>query len=142
MYIIGHSLLTIPSSDIHEEYILLIGGVRFIMNSIVREFTAKNDFLYHSISSMVSKFNGTWYNFGKLRKPRYNHNCIYWNGAVYVIGGKYNYSDLDDDLQTKIEIWKIDDSPDQFISYENWPLLFDWRSPHLFIVPDTFFPDY
>ena len=44
--------------------------------------------------------------------------------------------------KTKIEIWNIKDSPDQFKSKENWPELFDWKRPHLFIVPDTFFPDH
>ena len=51
--------------------------------------------------------------------------------------------EIDDDLNaTKMEIWKIDESPDQFMTTENWPLLFNWVVPHLFIVPDTFFPDY
>ena len=94
------------------------------------------------ISSKVFKFNGTWYNFGKLKKTRKNHNSIYWNGAVYVIGGNYDNSNFDEDIETKIEIWKINDSPDQFMTSENWPLLHDWKFPYLFIVPDAFFPDY
>ena len=114
-YIDGHSLVTVESSDINEEYVLLIGGHgrKFLQN--------------------VFKFNGTWFPFGKLNNPRVYHKSIYWNGAVYVIGG-YD--------TTKIEIWDIKDSPDQFKTTENWPELFDWLSPHLFIVPDSFFPDY
>ena len=66
------------------------------------------------------------------------HNSIYWNGAVYVIGGIYNW----DDRNTKIEIWNIKESPDKFKTKENWPELFGWAFPHLFIVPDSFFPDH
>ena len=36
----------------------------------------------------------------------------------------------------------ITDSKDQFKAKENWPELFHWRWPHLFIVPDSFFPDH
>ena len=35
-----------------------------------------------------------------------DHNSIYWNGAVYVIGGSRD--------KTKIEIWNIKNSPDEF----------------------------
>ena len=88
----------------------------------------------------IFKFNGTWYyDFGRLNKPRKYHNSIYWNGAVYIIGGIYGYN-LGD--RTKMEIWKIEDSPDQFKTSENWPELDGWTNPHLFIVPDSFFPDY
>ena len=68
-----HSLVTVESSDIKEEYVLLIGG-------------------YDGQSSLadVFKFNGTWTTFGKLNKPRHSHNSIYWNGAVYIIGGEYH----------------------------------------------------
>ena len=69
------------------------------------------------------------------------HNSIYWNGAVYVIGGRYDY-DVDNYENTKTEIWNIKDSPDQFKTKENWPELFFWDRPHLFIVPDSFFPDH
>ena len=78
----------------------------------------------------IFKFNGTWLPLGRLNKPRYMHNSIYWNGAVYVIG-LYDSGD-----NTKMEIWNIKDSPDQFKTKENWPELFDWHDPHLFIVPD------
>ena len=133
-YMVGKSLVTIPSSDINEEYVLLIGGVaRSKLISILFD---------NLISSKVFKFNGTWYNFGKLKKTRKNHNSIYWNGAVYIIGGNYDNSNFDEDIETKIEIWKINDSPDQFMTSENWPLLHDWKLPYLFIVPDAFFPDY
>ena len=84
----------------------------------------------------VFKFNGTWFPFGQLKKPRSYHNSIYWNGAVYVIGGRYGLQDG----KTKIEIWNITKSPNQFKTFENWPLLFDWLLPHLFIVSDSFFP--
>ena len=76
--------------------------------------------------------------FGELRKPRYNYNSIYWNGAIYVIGGNHHWSDR----KTKIEIWNLKNSPDQFITVENWPQLFDWERPTLFVIPDSFFPDY
>ena len=81
----------------------------------------------------VFKFNGTWSRFGKLNTPRTYHNSIYWNGAVYVIGGWFN---------TKMEIWNIKESPDKFKLTENWPELIDWEYPHLFIIPDSFFPDH
>ena len=56
----------------------------------------------------VFKFNGTWFPFGQLNKPRWDHNSIYWDGAVYVIGGVYGgvYSS---DEKTKMEIWNIKD---------------------------------
>ena len=44
--------------------------------------------------------------------------------------------------KTKIEIWNIKESPDQFKTKENWPELFGWAFPHLFIVPDSFLSDY
>ena len=113
--------MAVESSDINEEYVLLIGG-RNIQGPL-RD---------------VLKFNGTWFPFGQLNKPRRNHNSIRWNGAVYVIGGRYNWNDRN----TKMEIWNIQDSPDQFETTENWPELFHWEYPHLFIVADSFFPDY
>ena len=84
------------------------------------------------------KFNGTWSYFGKLNKPKQYHSSIYWNEAVYI-GGK---GDILDNLRTKTEIWKIADSPGEFKTTENWPELYGWKNPHLFIVPDSFFPDY
>ena len=128
---VGHSLVTVPPSDINEEYVLLIGGM--VMDSFS---TLKN----------VYKFNGTWFYFGTLNSPRSDHSSIFWNGAVYVIGGLPDSSDYETaslmHLETKMEIWKIKDSPDQFKTTENWPELNGWSRPHLFIVPDTFFPDY
>ena len=125
-----HSLVTIESSSINEEYVLLIGG---------------SDPWYNKALENVFKFNGTWFSFGKLQKRRWLHNSIYWNGAVYVIGGVYdteesNLSKILSD-HTKMEIWNIKDSPDQFQTTETWPELFNWIGPHLFIVPDSFFPD-
>ena len=117
-----HSLVTIPISDFNEEYVLRIGGV--------------SD---QELSKNVFKFNGTWSHFGQLNKPRHYQKTIYWHGAVYVIGGTHgrlNGGDL-----TKMEIWKIEDSPDQFKTSENWPELDEWTQPHLYIVPDSFFPD-
>ena len=76
-----------------------------------------------------------------MNKPRSEHNSIYWNGAVYVIGGKYEY-DKEFNDKRKMEIWNIKDSPDTFKAKENWPELFGWQMPHLFIVPDSFFPDH
>ena len=120
-YIFFHSLVTVESSDINEEYVLLIGGYN-------GRQMVKN----------VFKFNGTWFPFGKLNKPRDSHNSIYWNGAVYVIGGEYVFYDRN----TKMEIWNIKESPDHFKTTENWPELFGWYRPHIFIVPDSFFPDH
>ena len=118
-----HSLVTIESSSINEEYVLLIGG---------------SDPWYNKALESVFKFNGTWFSFGKLQKRRWLHNSIYWNGAVYVIGGVYGTAESD---HSKMEIWNIKDSPDQFQTTETWPELFNWIGPHLFIVPDSFFPD-
>ena len=125
-YITGHSLVTVESSYINEEYVLIIGG--------------KNS--HSELLRNVFKFNGTWFPFGKLNKPRKYHNSIYWNGAVYVIGGIYGEGYDWDDTKTKMEIWNIKDSSDQFKTTENWPELFGWETPHLFIVPDSFFPDH
>ena len=91
-------------------------------------------------SSNEFKFNGTWSSFGKLNKPRADHSSIYWNGAIHVIGG--THTDDNDGRKTKTEIWSITDSHDQFKAKENLPELFHWRWPHLFIVPDSFFPDH
>ena len=123
-YINCHSLVTVQTSDINEEYVLLIGGVN-------------DDFL---VLKNVFKFNGTWFPFGQLNKPRFGHNSIYWNGAVHVIGGVYDYWLVD--IKRKVEIWNVQDHPDQFKTEENWPELFGWFFPHLFIVPDSFFPDH
>jgi len=122
-YIRDHSLVTVETFDINEEYVLLIGGKDNLLNQM------KN----------VFKFNGTWFSFGQLNKPRCRHNSIYWNGAVYVIGGIYNHHN---NHITKTEIWNITDSPHQFKTKENFPDLLRWDDPHLFIVPDSFFPDY
>ena len=91
------------------------------------------------IMNNIFKFNGTWFPFGQLNKPRFNHNSIFWNGAVYVIGGFYDSGKAEN---TKMEIWNIKDSPNRFRTNENWPELFKWFWPHLFIVPDSFFPDH
>ena len=137
-----------------------------------------------------------------MKKKRAYHNSIYWNGAVYIIGGGHHYNvqssfessmyayeedffaehessgaalialidsldtymsrpkihelqgseDLSEYIpedipeynpeKTKMEIWNIKESPDKFKTTENWPELFGWSSPHLFIVPDSFFPDH
>ena len=118
-----HSLVTIKSSDMNEEFVLLTGG--FDENL----YPLKN----------VFKFNGTWLLFGELQKTRSNHNSIYYNGAVYVIGGLY---DLHDHNGTKTEIWNIQDSPNKFKIIENWPEVRGWFNLYLFIVPDSFFPDH
>ena len=122
-----HCLVNI-ASDINEEYVLLIGGVVEIKQKLMQ------------MQKAVYKFNGSWTYFGNLNKPRFRHNAIYWNGAVYVFGGAngFNYDNL---RRAKMEIWKIEDSPDEFKTTENWPELYNWFYPHLFIVPDSFFPD-
>ena len=126
-FIDDHSLVTVESSDINEEYVLLIGGM-----------SERNDVRRTMYLSHVFKFNGTWFPFGRLNKPRYQHNSIYWNGAVYVLGGYHD----EYDYKTKMEIWNIKDSPAQFKTKENWPELVAWEVPHLFIVSDSFFPDH
>ena len=106
---------------------------------------------YTNSLDSVFKFNGTWFPFGKLKSPRQFHSSIYWNESVYVIGGTSSPTVVSGAAfewqnwslaKTKIEIWNINDSPDKFVTKENWPELFSWRKPHLFIVPDSFFPDY
>ena len=135
---VTHSLVNIPPSDINEEYVLHIGGFLLVGEKYARVIPI----------TAVYKFNGTWSLFGKLNTPRTFHSSIYWNGAVYVIGGisdllytiSHGYFSEDHPLQTKMEIWKIADSPDEFKTSENWPELDVWVYPHLFIVPDSFFP--
>ena len=125
-------MVTIPATDFSEEYVLLTGGMMGYMDNTQVE--------------NVFKFNGSWFDFGKLKKPRGSHSSIYWNGAVYIIGGfgpqtGYPFWGFRVDKR-KIEIWKVEESPDQFRSFENWPELYSWFYPHLFVVPDSFFPDY
>ena len=117
--------ITGESFDINEEYVLLIGG--FI------------DYSKKSLQN-VFKFNGTWFVFEQLNNPRELFQSIYWNGAVNVIGGWYCLEDSYEN--TKMEIWNIKESSDQFKTEENWSELFRWRSSNLFIVPDAFFPDH
>ena len=133
-----HSLVTVPPCDTNEEYVLLIGGYNNNNSNYFYNYSEKS--WSRDILSTVFKFNGTWSYFGMLNKPRYFHNSIYWNGAVYIIGGEHG--DSDEEEKTKIEIWKIQDSQNLFQTSENWPELYDWNLPHLFIVPDSFFPDY
>ena len=129
-----HSLVTVPPSKITGEYVLLIGGnVRF------HDKTFSN---FNGFSGAVYKFNGKWSFFGKLNGPRRHHNSIYWNGAVYVIGGDCIVNNSAWMQETKMEIWKIAESPNEFKTTENWPELRSWNYPHLFIVPDSLFPDY
>ena len=118
-----HSLVTVESTDINEEYVILTGGF--------------ND--WQEPLENVFKFNGTWSLFGQLNKPRFYHNSIYWNGSIYFIGGRHV---LDEYGKTKIEIWNTEHSPDEFQTTENWPELFGWQYPHIFIVSDSFFPDH
>lgn len=115
-------MVTVESPEKDEEYVLFIGG----MND--QKKTLQN----------VFKYNGTWSLFGQLNKYRGLHSSIYWNGAVFVIGGGFSRSNSN----AKMEIWNIKDSPDQFKTKENWPLLIEWDDPFLFIVPDSLFPDY
>ena len=72
----SHSLVNIESSEMNEEYILLTGGLIF----------------EDTYNENVYKFNGTWYHFGHLKRPRAYHSSIYWNGAIYVVGGRYSIS--------------------------------------------------
>ena len=118
----AHSLVNVPS-DINEEYVLLLGGVVEINQKRV------------GMQQAVLKFNGSWSFFGNLNKPRATHNAIYWNGAVYVFGGVHVRGVDDDGDRTKMEIWKIEESPDEFKTSENWPELDKWYYPHVFIVP-------
>ena len=130
---VTRSLVSIPRSDINEEYVLHIGGAT----------TGGENSVTSVIPMPVFKFNGTWSDFGMLNKPRTYHSSIYWNGAVYVIGGfSFNLPIDSYNARAKMEIWKIEDSPDEFKTSENWPELNQWMNPYLFIVPDSFFPDY
>ena len=83
----------------------------------------------------------TWSLFGQLKKPRWNHNTIYWNGAVYVIGGEHKLNYNHTTGETKTEIWKIKNSPYRFKTVEKMPILRTWYAPSLFIVSDSFFPN-
>ena len=142
-----HSMMTIKSSDINEEYIILIGGVEYTKSVGRNEWGWNSPVSETNVLKNVFKFNGTWFSFGKLNKPRWNHSSIYWNGAVYVIGGQqlreqdWDYSESNQ-TGTKMEIWKIKDSPYEFQTTLNWPELFNWKTPYLFIVSDSFFPDH
>ena len=133
--IYSFSLVTVESSDINEEYVLLIGG--FNSSRVTPSYISRSDI---SPLRNVFKFNGTWFRFGKLNNPRTGHSLIHWNGAVYVIGGRNDLIDYEK-YKTKIEIWNMKDSPEHFKTIENWPELNNWLDPHLFIVPDSFFPD-
>ena len=125
--IFEHSLITIPDSDTNDEYILLIGGRILAFDEILTQ-------------EKVFSFNGMiWSEFGKLSRRRQEHTSIFWNGAVYIIGGTHGDPY---DTKTRMEIWTIRDSPDRFSTSQNWPELKYWTRPHLFIVPDSFFPDY
>ena len=73
-YIYDHSLVTVESSDINEEYVCLIGGVS---NGVILD--------------NVFKFNGTWSSFGRLIKPRRRSNLIYWNGAGNRTSARVNF---------------------------------------------------
>ena len=139
-HIQSHSLVNIKSSNINEEYVLLSGGSYGGYD---------DDGPPPKIMERIYKFNGTWHPFGQLRRPRTHHSSIYWNGAVYFIGGYYSFRTVDENWRTvdensrvRMEIWKIPDIPDRFETTENWPELFNWDSPHLFIVQDSFFPDH
>ena len=140
-----YSLVTVDSVDFKDEFVLLIGG-----NTIPAVLH-----LYEEATLMPSedvyKFNGTWFHFGKLMHARHHFSSIYWNGRVYIIGGQYMYNsrELNESewwsktnygRDTNIEIWNIIESPDRFQTSENWPILFSWFNPHLFIVSDSFFP--
>ena len=128
------SLVTVESSDINKEYVLLIGGRVDEMHRKREDLTTRQN---------VFKFNGTWSPFGKLKHRRYWHTSIYWNGAVYLIGGKSKgsislgdqrshtmatRSDYNDEYM-KMEIWNIADSPDQFKTTKTWPNLNNWLCP-------------
>ena len=131
-WISDHSLVTVEASDINEEYVLLIGGL------------IRTEYDFKTAQDKVFKFNGTWFPFGKMKKSRMDHTSIYWNGAVYITGGRTDgirSSSRSKSVKTKTEIWNIRDSPNHFKTTETWPVLFDWELPHLFIVPDSFFPD-
>ena len=129
-YIIHHSLVTFESADSNKEYVLLIGGL-------------SDDYVP---LKKVFKFDGEWHQFGELKKPRSMHSSIYWNGMVYVIGGNPRYMlPYNRDFRvngTKTEIWNIKDSPGEFKTTDNFPELLDWIRPHLFVIPDSFFPDH
>ena len=57
------SLITIPATDFSEEYVLLTGGMVGYMDNT----PLKN----------VFKFNGSWFDFGELKKLRGSHSSFY-----------------------------------------------------------------
>ena len=83
-YGFDQALVSVPASDMNEEYVLLIGGIDQKHQPKTIPYAGK----LHLFES-VYKFNGTWLYFGKLNRPRELHSAIFWNGAVYVIGGFY-----------------------------------------------------
>ena len=137
--ITGYSLVNVKSSYPGvNEIILLTGG---------RNIDIIDGNWKISIMDKVYLFSdNSWYFWGMMRSPRFDHKSIYWNGAVYFIGGysgKFDDSSPSKDVGLPMEIWNIIDSPitDWFQTTVNWPWLFTWTDPHLFIVPDSFFPD-
>ena len=85
--------MIIPSNDKIEESVLLIGGLGAQSGNLTPR---------HHMLKNVFKYNGRWSSIGQLKKPRRSHSAIYWNGAVFVIGGTAKHND-----NLKTEIWNI-----------------------------------
>ena len=85
--------MIIPGNENIEESVLLIGGLGAQSGNLVPR---------HHMLKEVFKYNGTWSSIGQLQKPRRSHSAIYWNGAVFVIGGTAKHND-----HLKTEIWNI-----------------------------------
>ena len=85
--------MIIPCNDKIEESVLLIGGLGAQSGNLTPR---------HHMLKTVFKYNGRWSSIGQLQKPRRSHSAIYWNGAVFVIGGTAKHND-----NLKTEIWNI-----------------------------------
>ena len=118
------SLVSIETLEPLEEYVLLIGGMQ-----------------YSDGLDSVYKFNGTWSPFGQLKRTRFGHRSIFWMEAVYVFGGEYEWDSFQrvNADKAKTEVWNLKISPDHFNTTEELPELYDWRHPHLLVIPSAYF---
>ena len=64
------------------------------------------------------------------------------SSSIYEPFPRLKTSTVYKEHKIRMEIWTIEDFPDRFETTGNWPELFDWEHPHLFVVPDSYFPDH
>ena len=126
-----YSLVTVETAAVNDEYVLLIGGL-------------KGAYWPEKLKS-VYKFNGTWVPFGQLQYARFGHRSLFWRDAVYVFGGQYNltlsgetYANFFDGY-ANTEVWNLKIFPEHFNTSKQLPQLYEWRHPHLFVIPSTYF---